>query len=110
MATMKMCCRVLGRLPMKDMVEAPAEEIQNVVVVQAVKNLPAVLAGAHEAHLAQAAQLVGDGRFAETHGLSQRADAHLCIRQGSDDADSARVGQGLEQFSHVGGHPVVEGR
>lgn len=72
------------------MIGTSLEELQGVVIVQAVQDLVAIHAGLREAHLPQLAELVKDGRLAEPRSLVARPDAHLCMRQGSDDSNATR--------------------
>jgi hypothetical protein len=45
----------------QDVIQAALEQIDDVLIVQAVINLAALFAGTHEAHLPQAAQLMRNG-------------------------------------------------
>ena len=49
------------------------------VVVQAVEHLAAILAGPHQAHLAQAAHVVRNGGFADAGGGGQGADVEFAL-------------------------------
>src|SRR5262249_14712762 len=74
---------------MVDMVEPLLEQGGDVVVVQVIEDLAAILAGADEAQLAQAAHVMGNCGFADACGGGEGADVELALAgQGGDDADA----------------------
>ncbi len=56
---------------------AAQKQIDDVLIVQRIEDLPAFFAGAHDTQLAQAAHMMRHGRFADAGGLGQRADVRL---------------------------------
>ena len=65
---------------MADMLQALPEQVGDVFVIQAIENLAALFAGADNAHLAQAAHLVGDRRLAKPDCLNDGADVQFAIQ------------------------------
>jgi len=78
------------------MVKTALVEFFDVLVVEGVKDLAAVFAGTHEAHLAQAAQVVGGGGFGEADSGGEGTDVHFAMGEGGDDADAAGIAEGAE--------------
>jgi hypothetical protein len=74
--------RPLSILAMPDVIQTQPEKGFDMVIVQAVENLPADFAAPHQPHLAQASQMVGDGRLADPDGLGQGPDVHFAFDQG----------------------------
>ena len=54
---------VMCRSAMEDMLQATAVKIGDMIVVEGIKDMPACFAGFDEPHLAQLAQMVGNGRL-----------------------------------------------
>jgi hypothetical protein len=69
------------------------------VIIQRVKDLPPVFACADEVHLAQSTQLMRYGRLGHFEFFGQRADAHFAFHEKGDQADTAGVAEGAEEFS-----------
>ncbi len=95
---------------MQHMIEAALEEVGDVLIIQAVEHLAPLFAGAHQPHLAQGAELVGDGRLADPHQLCQGADVDLAVRQDGDDAHPRGIAEGLEQFGHFSRRAIIKGQ
>ena len=72
---------IIEGLTMLHVVQAVAEQVGNVNIFQAIEDLPALFARSNQPHLAQAAQVVRQGRYAEADCLGQRADIHLAGSQ-----------------------------
>lgn len=90
------------------MVQAAQENILHVYVIEGIENLPALLMGANQAHLAQAAHMVGNCRGADANGLSQGLDIHRSRKQGGDDLNPAGVTEDAEQLSNMLGSGVIQ--
>lgn len=81
---------------MQNVFQTAAIQIGDVVIVQGVVYVAAVLAGPHQAHLSQMAQVMRDRGFTYFHCLRQGAHVQLTGRQGGDDAHTAGVAQRAE--------------
>ena len=60
--------------------EPKAIEFCNVVIIERVKDLAPILAAAHEAQLAQSAQLVRDSRFGHLELRGEVTNVHLTLQ------------------------------
>ena len=96
-----MLSQAKGLLAMQDMFQTTVENVLDVLVVQVIINMAAVFAGAHQSHLSQMAQVVGDGRLAKPYVLGQLANVHFGGREQGDDPDPARVAQGAEKLGNL---------
>lgn len=89
---------------MQDVIETAPKEFDDVVIIEANKDVTPLLAGADEAFVAQSAQLMGDGGLGHSQAVHQFADANLSIQQGGNDEDACRIAQRVEQAGKVGGN------
>lgn len=78
------------------MLKTHAIEFFNMIVVEAIEDLPACFTRADEAHLPQSAQLMRHGGFGHVQFFGKRADAHLAIEEQGDDPHAAGVAEGAE--------------
>jgi hypothetical protein len=85
------------------MVKAEAVQLYHVIVVEGVKDLAPILATAHQAQLAQPAQLVRHGRFTHLKLRGKLTDIPFAFQQNGNDPQAGRVTQGAEQVSQTGG-------
>ena len=73
-----------------------------VVIVKGVVDLAAILAAAHEVKLAQAAQLMRNGRFGHVEVCSEISDIQFPFEKEGDDPQARWVAEGAEQVSKMG--------
>ncbi len=85
-----------------------SEEGDDVIVIHEVKDLLTVFAGPNQAQLAQAAQVMRDGRLADAHDLGECADIDLAFHQRRQDAHTAGVAECPEELGHPRGDVLVE--
>ncbi len=78
------------------------------IVVDGVEDLPPQFARADEMHLAQPAQLMGNGGFGHAEAIRECVNAHFPVHQLCDDADAARVAEGAEEFGKFNGSKFTE--
>lgn len=90
-------------LPVLDVVEPEREQARDVIVVERVEDLPARFARADEAHVAQSAQLVRDGRVGHAESLGEDAHAFFAVHEQGNEADAAGVAEGAEEFGEFDG-------
>ena len=90
------------------MIDALLEEGNEVFVVDAIKDLFAVAACLNQAHLAQPAQVVRDGRFADSDRGRQGANIELLGGEGRQDAYAAGIAEGAKKFGYVRGGMFIE--
>ncbi len=95
---------------MEDVIEAALEEVGDVVIVEAVEDRAALFASADQAHLAQGAELVGGGRFADPDLGGEGTDVDLAFKEGGDHPDAGGVAEGTEELGHLGRGLVIEQR
>jgi hypothetical protein len=93
-----------------DVVYALLEQAGDVVIVDGVVDLATSFARSDDAHLAQAAKLMGDGRFAHPQAGCQRTDIQLdMLQEGGDDPQAVRIAECSEQFGGLGSGFFVYG-
>ena len=61
-------------LAVPNMIQPLPKQVGHMIIIEAVEDLPTLFARPHEAHLAQPAHVVGDGRFADPHHVRQSTD------------------------------------
>ena len=88
--------------------EPKAIEFCNVVIIERVKDLAPVLATAHEAQLAQSAQLVRDSGLRHLELCGEVTNVHLALQQDRNDSQSGGVAECTEQVSQVSGSVFFE--
>ena len=93
---------------MLHMLKTHAIKFFDVIVVEAIEDLPAIFPRPHETHLTQSAQLVRHGGFGHVQLLGKRADAHLAIEEQGDDPHAAGVAEGAEEFGKLNGFEFGE--
>jgi hypothetical protein len=92
-----------GRVSLLDVLKSLLEEPDDVLIVEGVVDKPAGPAWPDEAMIAQQAQLMRDGGFAEADVSRDVRDAHLRARQGVEDADPCDVAEHTEGIGKSGG-------
>jgi hypothetical protein len=86
-----------------DVIQPQREQARDMVIVYGVKDLPARFARADKVHLAQTAQLVGDGGFGHAESIGKGADALFAVHKQGNEADAVRVAEGAEEFGKFDG-------
>ncbi len=81
---------------MLNMVKPEGKQARYVVVIEAVKNLPACFSGADEVHLSQSTHLVGYSRLGHFESCRESADAHLSFDEQGNNPHAAGVAEGAE--------------
>lgn len=76
--------------------EALGEQAHDVKVVERIEDELPGTPWAHEAHAAEEAQLVRDGRFRHPEQGGEVADVALAVREGVEDADARGIAQHFE--------------
>jgi hypothetical protein len=94
-------------LAMMHMLQAMLEK-QDQMLVQQVKGSPSVPPDMNQTELSETPEMMGNGRLAQADGCRHIPDARLRLGQDGDDPDPARVAEGPEQVSHMGGRMLVE--
>ena len=94
---------------MLDVIQPLPEQRSDVIVIEAIKDLPPLFARPDETHLSQSAHVVRNRRLADADGFGQCAHVPLAIRQRLNDTHAAGVAEGPDQFSHLRGGAFVEG-
>ena len=82
----------------------------NMVVIQTVEDLSALLACPNEPHLPQAAQMVGDARLGDPDCLGQGRHVLLAVSESCNNANAAGIAERAEQFCHSGGGAFIQAR
>ena len=73
--------------------DAHCQQIAHMVVIEGVEDDAPLPARAHQATLAQGAQLMGDGAAVDAGGGGEIADAELAGGKRGQKAESRRIGQ-----------------
>ena len=81
-----------------DVLQPLFEQAHDVVVVQCVEDLPAVAAGAHEAHAAQEPELMRDGGLRQPEDVGEILYTQLGPGERVENADAGRVAEHLERL------------
>jgi len=76
--------------------------------IQAIKDLPAILARLHQPHLPQRPQVMRDRGFAQADCFGQRADVLFALDQDGNDAHTTGVTKSPKQLGDVRGRVFVE--
>ena len=84
------------------MLQAEIEEPGYVLVVQRVEGHLPIAPIANQPHLAELAQVVGDGGLGGSRDDGQIADTELALRQGPNDLQPGGIGQYLEGVGDEG--------
>jgi hypothetical protein len=90
------------------MLHACPEEGDQVGILYPVKDFFPMPAGLDKSHLAQAAQVVADGRFADAYQVCQVADVHFTLGQHGQDPHPAGIAEGAEQLRYMRGSVFIE--
>jgi hypothetical protein len=98
----------IASLPFPDVLHALPKKGQDMLVFHLVKDFTAVFAGPDELHLAEAAQVMRDGRFADADGLGQGGNVHFAFREYRDKAHSAGIAEDAKQLCDMGGGMLVK--
>ena len=97
------------RSAMLYVIQTLPEERRDMVVIQPVVDLPAVLARSDQPQLSQPPQMMRNGRLAHADRFGQGAYIHLALCQERNQPHSAGIAEGPEQFGHLAGRSLVEG-
>jgi hypothetical protein len=74
------------------------QQLENVMIVDGVVDLPTSTPRAHEPHAAKQPELMGGGGLTDPDKRRDVADAELARRERVQNPDSGRISQGAESF------------
>ena len=83
-------------------VQAQTVQPGYVVIVKGVIDLATFLPAAHKVKLAQATQLMRNGRFGHVEVCSEISDIQFPFEKKGDDPQAGSVAEGAEQVSEMG--------
>ena len=92
---------------LRAMRECVFEHGADVVVGEAVVDVPPGPPGLYQPGLAEHAELVAHGGLGDVEGFHQRVDADLALAEQAEDAEAGRVGKPLEEADRLGDHLVL---
>jgi hypothetical protein len=86
--------------PVHDVLEGFLENVQDVLIVQGIENVPAVPPGADLAVVPENAQLVGDRGLTHVQNVHEIADTAFFLGQGVQNLDPGFIPKDFVEFRH----------
>lgn len=86
---------------MTDVFPATPKQVCNMVILKGIEDFPALTARMDDVHLAQAAQVIGNCRLADTNLDSEARHGLLGHEQAGQDSQAAGVCQGAKELGKL---------